>query len=210
MRFGLHLPVQRKTTGEVGVIYHEIRSHKKRAKFAERTLAAFSNTLLDCLKSKPLEELTVNDLCTATNYPRATFYNYFDDIYDLLNHCWIRIAEDIAIDDFSALRDEERTEVLFERCYSFLRNYEESVEKILRHNPEGGRFQESLRCFIRKHIYIIIQNCPCCVKYQVPAEMIAEHYSNTIEMLLEWCFVRKNRLKKENALTALDYLLGGL
>jgi hypothetical protein len=48
------------------------------------------------------------------------------------------------------------------------------------------------------------------VKYQVPAEMIAEHYSNTIEMLLEWCFVRKNRLKKENALTALDYLLGGL
>ncbi|ETJ34337.1 hypothetical protein Q604_UNBC11238G0001, partial [human gut metagenome] len=35
---------------------------------------------------------TINELCEKANYPRATFYNYFDDINDLLNYCWPRIA----------------------------------------------------------------------------------------------------------------------
>lgn len=183
---------------------------KKRTKFAKRTLAVFSDALLDTLQDKAIEDIAVNDLCSMTNYPRATFYNYFDDIYDLLDYCWIRISDSIAIDNYAALKDEERTHVLFDRCYRYLHQNERTVREIIRYNPEGGRFQESLRRFIRAKISGIIEGCPCSEKFQVPRDMIAEHYANTIEMVLEWCFIRKNRISKEEALTTLDYLLGGL
>ena len=61
---------------------------KRATKGAQRTLEAFSGTMFELLSRKSFEEITVNELCQQSNYPRATFYNYFDDKYDLLNYCW--------------------------------------------------------------------------------------------------------------------------
>ena len=64
--------------------------------------------------------------------------------------------------------------------------------------------------YIREQIYSIIVNSPCSEKYKVPYELMAEHYSNTIQMLLEWCFIRDKNLSEDDALSALHYLLEGL
>lgn len=88
--------------------------------------------------------------------------------------------------------------------------HQDEIHAIVRHNKETGHLQESLRRFIKKTIFTIIEACPCSEKYQVPHEMIAEHYASTIEMLLEWCFVRKDPMDRDSALAALDYLLGNL
>ena len=64
---------------------------QKPSKFAERVLADFSSTLFSLLQGKTLKSITVNELCEQARYPRATFYNYFDDIYDLLSYAWIRV-----------------------------------------------------------------------------------------------------------------------
>ena len=53
---------------------------KKTNRFAERTLKDFSETLFSLVEKKKFEDITVNELCNACNYPRATFYNYFQDI----------------------------------------------------------------------------------------------------------------------------------
>ena len=37
---------------------------------------------------------SVQKICDICNYPRSTFYNYFDDIYDLMDYCWIAIMKD--------------------------------------------------------------------------------------------------------------------
>ena len=47
------------------------------------------------LSEKSFEEITVRQLCEAAQYPRATFYNYFDDKYDLLGYCWQTLAEQV-------------------------------------------------------------------------------------------------------------------
>lgn len=184
--------------------------NKKMTRFAQRALEDFSRVLFEALMKKSIERITVGELCEKANYPRATFYNYFDDIYDLLNYCWERMAGDIEIDDYPSIPAEERTYVLFERCYTYLSGYRKAIEKIMSHNPMDGRFAESLRKYIREQIYSIIVNSPCSEKYKVPYELMAEHYSNTIQMLLEWCFIRDKNLSEDDALSALHYLLEGL
>lgn len=183
---------------------------KKKTKFAERTLVDFSDTLFLVLRKKPLEQITIRELCDAANYPRATFYNYFDDIYDLLHYCWVRFAGEIALDDYAKLKPEERTYILFERCYDALSEKDEMMQSILLHNPTDGRFFESLRQFIREKICAIIVNSPCSAKYEIPREIVAEHYANTIQTVLEWCFIREKRMTKDEAIQTLHYLLGAL
>ena len=118
---------------------------KKMTKFTQRVLEDFSQVLFKSLSEKSIEKITVGELCEKANYPRATFYNYFYDIYDLLNYCWYRTGSNIIIDDYSSIPLEERTHVLFERCYTYLYEYNDLVTKIMEHNSMDGRFVESLR-----------------------------------------------------------------
>lgn len=37
------------------------------------------NTLLDMMRRKPYDEITVTDICLELNMPRKAFYRYFDD-----------------------------------------------------------------------------------------------------------------------------------
>ena len=41
--------------------------------------------LLDLLKSKNYEHITVGDICTSANVPRGMFYRYFDSKKDALD-----------------------------------------------------------------------------------------------------------------------------
>lgn len=130
--------------------------NRKRTKFAQRALSDFSRALFDALKEKRIESITVAELCEKAGYPRSTFYNYFDDIYDLLDFCWGRMAEDIALDDYPVILPEKRTYVLFERCYDYLAGYRDTIAKIMDRNPMDGQFVASLRLYIWESIYTII------------------------------------------------------
>ena len=67
---------------------------------AKRTLDALSGAMFLLLSEKSFEEITVGELCEQAQYPRATFYNYFDDKYDLLNYCWLSLAEKIGLSEY--------------------------------------------------------------------------------------------------------------
>ena len=53
---------------------------------ARRTLKAFRIAMFEELSEKEFDKITVNDICQRSEYPRATFYNYFDDKLDLLQY----------------------------------------------------------------------------------------------------------------------------
>ena len=48
---------------------------------SRKTLNKLSNTLLSLLKQKSFEQIAVKELCRESKTGRSTFYNYFDDIY---------------------------------------------------------------------------------------------------------------------------------
>ena len=57
----------------------------KTGRLARQTLSDFSEKMLMLLADMSLEEISVQKMCDICNYPRSTFYNYFDDIYDLMD-----------------------------------------------------------------------------------------------------------------------------
>ena len=42
----------------------------------------------------------------------------------------------------------------------------------------------------------------------MPKELVVEQTANTVLLVLEWSFLRGQRVARENALAALTYLLG--
>jgi TetR/AcrR family transcriptional regulator, ethionamide resistance regulator len=51
---------------------------------SDRTRAAILNSALDYLWLHPFREMTVNSLMTSIGASRATFYQYFSDLHDLM------------------------------------------------------------------------------------------------------------------------------
>jgi len=51
---------------------------------SERTRAAILNAALDFIWSHPFRDMTVNSLMAATGLSRSAFYQYFNDLHDLI------------------------------------------------------------------------------------------------------------------------------
>ena len=50
-----------------------------------RTKKALADAFLQLLEQKPLDEITVNELCDVAGVRRATFYKHYADKFDFLN-----------------------------------------------------------------------------------------------------------------------------
>ena len=88
------------------------------------------------LADMPLEEISVQRICDICNYPRSTFYNYFEDIYDLMDYCWIAIMKDMDIEKNLNVQVEQNTEQIFSLLYGYLDQYRPQICRILaKNNP---------------------------------------------------------------------------
>lgn len=182
----------------------------KTSRFAKRTLADFSEKMIAMLADMPLEEISVQKICDVCNYPRSTFYNYFDDIYDLMDYCWIAIMNDMNIQKYLNVQGEQNTEQIFSLLYEYLDQYRLQIHKILLKNNLEGRCMASLRTFMKKQIGQIISMCPGTKDFPLREDVMVDYYAATIEMLMEKCFFTKEQLSKEEALQAVRFLIGSV
>lgn len=159
---------------------------------------------------KRFEDITVQELCDICNYPRATFYNYFDDIYDLLEYCWISISGELEFEKYQSIVPDERLYVIFERTYDLLALKKDLISAITRSNPLDGKLMISFQNFLRKQINIIMSSCPNTSAYPIPYEIIAEHYSNAILLIMKWTFLKDKCKSKKEAIECLRFILGDL
>lgn len=160
----------------------------KTNRFAKRTLAAFSETLFMLLEKSSLETISVQKLCDSCDYPRSTFYNYFEDIYDLMNYCWEAIAGDMDINRCMELPEEERTNAIFTVMYEYLNDRTEQINKIVKHNGMDGRMMFSLSKYMKARIKEIITACEYSSQYPIRQDVVVDFYAGTFEMLLEKSF----------------------
>ena len=186
--------------------------NSKPNKSATRTLRAFSQALAELLEERSLESITIGMLCDACDYPRATFYNYFDDIYDLLYYSFGVIRVNLDMDKFTEVPEGSRTLFLFEIFYNYLEDQWDWLSRVLEHNPQSGECIECLRKFIRGQILGFMETAvkESTKAFPLGIDIMAEHYSRTIELVLTKCFMSDEKYSKEEALKALDFLLGSL
>lgn len=179
-------------------------------RFAQRTLSTFSEKMFLLLEEKSFEEITVNEICNIANYPRATFYNYFDDKYDLLNYCWTLLCKEIHLDNLENIEPENRLFEILNSIYDFLDSNINELKSIIHMNTLDGELISSFIIYLKNQVKDIMQKSTCTQKYEVPYEIMVEHYSNTIMLVLEWCFLRNNKLSKDEVTQYIKYLLGNI
>ena len=183
---------------------------KPLTKGAKRTLEAFTGKMFMLLSEKSFEEITVGQLCEATQYPRATFYNYFDDKYDLLHFCWQTLAEQIGFSDYHHAEENEMLYLYFDRIYDFTKQNEAIIHKVLLHNSEVGYMFSSFRSFLNNKMRFIFKSCPEATQKDIPNELLADHYSNTLFLVWQWATIKKSDCTKEQAHKYLRSLVGNL
>lgn len=91
--------------------------------------------------------------------------------------------------------------------YDYMEANRAVIDRLLKHNTLDGAMLQSLDRFIRKTIFQIVTECPFSHKYPVPYDMIAHHYSNTVQMILSACFMDK-MITKNEATAYIDFLIG--
>ena len=181
---------------------------KKRTCGAQRALRAFSQTMLRLLAKKPFEEINVNEICEFCDFPRATFYNYFDDKYDLVNYCWYVLAEKVRIDEAKELNPSEIVITYFDRLYDLFENNSELVSGILHHNQLSGSLVNSFTNYLRNLAHQIFLEIFGDLKFDIPVELIVDQCSATILILIEWIFLKEKPTTREQAHHYLAVLLG--
>lgn len=181
-----------------------MKESNKTTQFAIRVLSDFSNKLIELLKEKPLEDISVHAICLLCHYPRSTFYNYFDDIYDLMDYCWKIMIEDMELEKYLEGKNTLET---FSVLYDYLSNYREDIRLITTKNPIDGRCMNSLRHFMRNTIKEVIRQCPESKAFPIREDIMIDYYALIIEMILEKCFFEVKPLSKEDALKSVQFLL---
>ncbi len=183
---------------------------KPLTKGAKRTLYAFTKEMFLLLSEKSFEKITVGQLCETAQYPRATFYNYFDDKYDLLGFCWQALAEQVGLSEYHHAEENEMLYLYFDRIFDFTKQNEAVIHKVLMHNSEVGYMFSSFRNFLNNTMRHIFKDCTETTQKDIPNELLADHYGNTLFLVWQWATIKKTDCTKEQAHEYLRFLLGNI
>lgn len=58
---------------------------KKQPQITEKTRQKFVEVFCELYSQKPIEKISVQEIANKSGYNRSTFYQYFTDIYELLD-----------------------------------------------------------------------------------------------------------------------------
>ena len=100
---------------------------RKQPEVTEATQKAFIDAFCILSREKPIEKITIKDITLKAGYNRCTFYQYFKDVYDLLDHIENMVLshikenfqKDITQDNFNASFFEAFTRIHLEQAAYF-------------------------------------------------------------------------------------------
>ena len=95
----------------------------------------------------------------------------------------------------------------FDRIYSFTKEHIELISKILLHNSEVGYMFSSLRSFMNRQMRAIFKDCPDALEKKMPTELLADQYSNTLFLVLQWATMKDRDCGARQAQSYLRKLL---
>ncbi len=61
------------------------------------TKSVIRQALFDLMEDKPINKITVTDICKEADINRSTFYSYYEDVYALLSHIQNDLFENVML-----------------------------------------------------------------------------------------------------------------
>ena len=168
----------------------------------QRTRRALRKALMDLIKEKGYDSLSVEEITQRANLGRATFYLHYKD------------KEDLLVDEFSELANERArtlSEIPFSAWLPHFQDPEHTVAniptepflmvfqhvadnaeiyRILLQNEKSDRILERIRKIIAQSITEFMQtkveNDPIPILFEVPIELLAAYFSGALLSCVDW------------------------
>lgn len=174
----------------------------------KRTLTAFEDAMFTLLSKQTFEKLTVSEICAQAMYPRATFYNYFDDKYDLLDYCWNSISQNIHLDQINSEHIKQSFFEVFDQIYELFSSYQALLLGIIKNNPLNSRLVQNFINHFSKILEKVLNDTIGKKQSIVPIELLAQQYSNSAVIILKWIFLERHQTTLAQAHVYLTALVG--
>ncbi len=179
---------------------------------AQRTEKRLKETMLTLLRERPIHEITTVELCRKSQVNRATFYDHFQDIYDLVDR-----LENELLSDLNGLMagldtPDVSPEQVSGRFFGFIRLHGESLSLLLNGETSlrfARKLDEAILPFFERKVRQIYQ-IPLGEKekeLQVALRFLASGYYS-----LYWCSLHGGDVEDVSGIAARmsDYCLSCL
>lgn len=186
----------------------KVDSTRAATRTAQRTLNAFSDALRLLLSESSFEELTVCRICKQAGYPRATFYNYFDNKEDLLHACWGRWLQGLRPETGAELSLMDTAQHTLDRLIDFLEENRATVENIVSRAAAGDALTRGFLVFLDERIRTLLREPPARVSSPIPRRLRIEHGGSTLLLLARHVCLGEERISRKAAHEYLTLLLG--
>ncbi len=175
---------------------------------AKRTLQAFNRALFELLQCQSFDCIKVQAICQLADYPRATFYNYFGDKYDLLEYSWSEIFNEITVENHVLLEPQEAFPLFFNHAYDFFVQKQSIIQRLLQYNPTTSSLYFSFEQYTIRELEKVFQDCINFEHQPVSISLLSRHIANTILLVLIDNLSSKNPKSRDECYKCFHYLLG--
>ena len=119
----------------------------------EKTERAIKNAFLELRSQKPLEKITVRELCAIACINKSTFYGHYDDIYGLSEFMEVETITSVIKTISARQEDPFREPEIFTRNLYIALLSNNSLISILFSGREKARLGDCLEAELRKQIW---------------------------------------------------------
>ncbi|MCR5490566.1 MAG: TetR/AcrR family transcriptional regulator [Bacilli bacterium] len=176
---------------------------------SKRTIEAFCRAEGQLLATKPYRSITVQEICEIAQYPRATFYNYFDNKSDLLDYLIISIVEQKVKRPNEA--GEKQEYAYFKAAYDILDESESQIMKIIKINSDDNDFLIATKNYLEKKA---LDGLPRAqydeAKHGLPYEIYISYVTSATWAVLKYRFFYGRPCTKEQAVSYLRKVIDNI
>ena len=124
---------------------------KKQLYTTEQTKKNLINSFWELYKKEDISKITIGKICNTASYERTTFYRYFTDITDILNHVEDEIIENIKKDIQNSEKNSNTSSIFFDGFKRFTDKYGEYI--VIFHEKGNRHFYIKFKELIKKDVY---------------------------------------------------------
>lgn len=153
-----------------------------------RTHKLLQSSLIELVKEKPFDKITVTDICERAMVHRATFYTHFEDKYQLLDDCiggFFSAFDEVAVTEHSVDGYKEYFTNVARKILADIEKNKAVYKAFMRQND--ATFEHTLTQNVYEKLCVKYDNCVAHgVIPSAPKEIFASFYAGACSSLVMW------------------------
>ena len=163
----------------------------------KRTTKIIVETMFLLLTKKSFEEITVREICRIGLIPNSTFYNYFEDKYDVLRWAFFKEVYRYYPEVDIVMNHYDNIDKCADAVCDFIEEYKGVLTRVAKKNPINGAFYQIISQCCYDFGLMIAKNCTRDKNFDYPYEVVFSNYVNGVLGVLSQTFYNGNTYSRK-------------